>query len=293
MFLVANAVDDVEQGVTHVLRGEDLLNVTPKVLLLRHALGHHEDPTFAHLPLIVGADRKKLSKRKDSVAIEDYVKKGYLPEAMANYLATLGWGAPDGVEIRPMSEIVGLFEIADVSKSPAFFDIKKLDHFNGEYIRALPVESFIEQAEPFLLGDTVPWPEGSFDPATFAVMAPLVQERVKTLSEAPEYVDFLFLDEPEVDEKSWEKVMVKDRDVAVTILDGMIDAFATCAWDVATLDETLFGFGEAHDIKKGKAQAPIRVAVTGRSVGPPLLESLVELGRDKTLTRLRAARERL
>jgi glutamyl-tRNA synthetase len=293
MFLVANAVDDVDQGVTHVLRGEDLLNVTPKVLLLRHALGHHDDPVFAHLPLIVGGDRKKLSKRKDSVAIEDYRARGYLPEAMANYLATLGWGAPDGVEIRPMSEVVSLFDIGSVSKSAAMFDIKKLDHFNGEYIRALTTDAFIKQVDPFLHGDAVPWAEGSFDPATFAVMAPLVQERVKTLAEAPEYVDFLFLDAPEIDERSWEKVMVKDRDVAVTMIDGMLDAFATCAWEVDALDDTLFGFGDAHEIKKGKAQAPIRVAVTGRSVGPPLLESLQVLGRDETLSRLRAARERL
>lgn len=291
MFLLANAVDDVEMGITHVVRGEDLLNVTPKVLLLRHALGHHDDPVLAHLPLIVDEQRRKLSKRRGDVAIEDYMARGFLPEAMANYLTTLGWGAPDGVEIRPMAEIVELFDIGTVSKASAFFDVKKLEHFNGEHIRALPVVEFIERAEPFVQGPDVPWSSEAFDPAVFAAMAPLVQERVKVLAEVPDYVDFLFVpdDQLEYDETSWAKVMVKKRDVAETMLDGMLAAFEHCDWTVAALDTTLFGYGEQHGIKKGQAQAPVRVAVTGRSVGPPLLESLVELGRDRTLARLRRA----
>jgi glutamyl-tRNA synthetase len=295
MFLLANAVDDVEQGVNHVLRGEDLLNVTPKVLLLRRALGHTDDPVFAHLPLLVGADRKKLSKRKDSVAIADYQNEGFLPEALVNYIATLGWGAPDGIEIRPIGEIVELFDIATVSQAPAFFDRKKLEHFNGEYIRALTLDDFIARAEPFVTGSWALWPPDSFDPIVFRSMAPLVQERVKVLSEIANYVDFLFVADDDLvfDAPSWEKVMVKGRDKAEVMLDGMIEAFETCDWDVATLDTTLFGFGEAHEIKKGQAQAPIRVAVTGRSVGPPLLESLVELGRARTLARLRTARAAL
>jgi glutamyl-tRNA synthetase len=293
MFLVANAVDDVDMGITHVVRGEDLLNVTPKVLLLRHALGHHDDPVFAHLPLIVNERRQKLSKRRDDVAVEDYIARGYLPEAMVNYLALLGWGPPDGVEVRPVGEIVELFELGAVNKASAFFDAKKLDHVNGEHIRSLPVAEFIERAQPFVHGDGVPWADEAFSSDAFAVMAPLVQERVHTLSEVPGYVDFLFLDEPAVDEGSWQKVMVKGRDTAVTMLDGMQDAFAACAWTVDALGEALFGFGEAHGIKRGQAQAPVRVAVTGRSVGPPLLECLVVLGRERTQHRVRAARARL
>jgi glutamyl-tRNA synthetase len=298
MFLLANAVDDAEMGITHILRGEDLLNVTPKVLLLRHALGYADDPVFAHLPLLVGENRKKLSKRNGDVAIEDYIAKGYLADALVNYLATLGWGAPDGVEIRPLAEIVELFDIATVNQASAFFDIKKLDHFNGEYIRALPVDRFVELSQPFLAGDEahpVPWAAGAFDADVFAFMAPLVQERVKTLSEVPGYVDFLFVADDEIDhdDASWEKVMVKNHDTAVTMLDGMLDAFATCDWTLAAIEPALFGFGEAQGIKKGQAQAPVRVAVTGRSVGPPLIESLFVLGRDRTLDRLRTARARL
>ena len=296
MFLVANAVDDAEMGITHVLRGEDLLNVTPKVLLLRHAMGHAVDPTFAHLPLIVGEDRKKLSKRNGDVALEDYVGKGYLSDAMVNYLALLGWGPPDGVEIRPRSEIVDLFEIDHVVQAGAFFDLKKLDNINGEYIRALPLDAFIAASEPFLeaaRGDL--WKAEAFDAEVFAFMAPLVQERVKTLAEVPGYVDFLFVSDAALtfDDASWQKVMVKGHDTAVTMLDGMIDAFATGDWTLASIESTLFGYGEEHGIKKGQAQAPIRVAVTGRSVGPPIIESIFMLGRERTVDRLRSVRARL
>ncbi len=293
MFLVANAVDDADMGITHIIRGEDLINVTPKVLLLRRALGIEAEPVFAHLPLIVNDKRQKLSKRRDDVSVGDYIGRGYLPDAMVNYLATLGWGAPDGVEIRPRDELVELFDLSAVNKAGAFFDLKKLDHFNGEYIRALPVGEFVERAEPWLHGEAAPWAPDAFDPDAFAVMAPLVQERVKRLDEVPGYVEFLFVEAPEIDPPSWEKVMVKGRDQAVTMLDGMLAAFAECEWSVPVLEETLFGYGEAHGIAKGKAQAPVRVAVTGRSVGPPLLESLLVLGRPRTLARLQAARDRL
>jgi glutamyl-tRNA synthetase len=293
MFLVANAVDDADMGITHIVRGEDLINVTPKGLLLREALGIEGTPVFAHLPLIVNEKRQKLSKRRDDVSVGDYIDRGYLAEAMVNYLATLGWGAPDGIEIRPIAEITELFRLTDVGSSGAFFDVKKLDHFNGEYIRALPVDEFIARSQPWLVGGAAPWPVEAYDPELFAYLAPLVQERVKRLDEVPGYVDFVFLDQPEVDDASWQKVMVKGHDVAVTMLDGMIAAFDTCEWTVPVLDETLFPFGEGHGIKKGAAQAPVRVAVTGRSVGPPLLESLVALGRDRVLSRLRSARDRL
>ena len=192
MFHLANAVDDAEQGITHVVRGEDLINVTPKVLLIRDALGTTGELTFAHLPLIVNEKRQKLSKRRDDVSVGDYIDRGYLPEAMVNYLATLGWGAPDGIEIRPLPEIVELFRLEDVNSSGAFFDVKKLQHFNGEYIRELSIPQFVSTSTRWLFDDT-PWPAERFDVATFEVMAPLVQERVKLLSEVPGYVDFLFL----------------------------------------------------------------------------------------------------
>jgi glutamyl-tRNA synthetase len=290
MFHLANAVDDTTQGITHIVRGEDLINVTPKVLLIRRALGTTAaEPVFAHLPLIVNDKRQKLSKRRDDVSVGDYIDRGYLPEAMVNYLATLGWGAPDGIEIRPLAEIVQLFELTDVNKAGAFFDVKKLQHFNGEYIRNLSIPQFVDRSTRWLYAEDVPWKHDRFDVATFEVLAPLVQERVKVLSEVPGYVDFLFLDDAEVDEASWQKVMVKGHDLAVAVLDHALDAFATCDWTVAALEPALFSYAEANDVSRGKVQAPVRVAVTGRSVGPPLFESLEVLGRDEVLRRLRVA----
>ncbi len=289
-FVLANAVDDVDLAITHVIRGEDLLASTPKVILLRRALGHDELPVYAHLPLLVNEQRQKLSKRRDDVAVGEYREGGYLPEAMANYLALLGWGPPDGVEIRPITEIVELFRLEDVTKAAAFFDRKKLDHFNGEYIRALPTDEFVARAEPWLQDG--PWDAAAFDQKAFRRLAPVVQERVRTLADVPEMVDWAFLDDPRVDEASWDKVMVRGK-AAGEMLDGAARAFADCDWDPETLHGTLAEVGERNGLKLAKAQAPVRVAVTGRRVGPPLFESLAVLGRDETLRRIRAAQGRL
>jgi glutamyl-tRNA synthetase len=296
LFLLANAVDDVDMAITHVIRGEDLINTTPKVLLLREAMGVVDRPVYAHLPLLVGANRKKLSKRRDAVALADFVDQGYLPEAMVNYLVTLGWGPPDGIEIRPIDEIINLFRLEDVNSSGAFFDIEKLDSFNGVYIRALETDEFVERSQPWLLGQTgrkLPWDPADYDPAAFAVLAPLVQERVNHLDEVPGYVDFVFAREPVIDPASWDRVMVKGADGAAVMLDAIVESYETCEWDAAVLMALIQAEGERLELPKKQWQAPVRVAVTGRTIGPPLGESMVVLGRDRTLARLRAARSRL
>lgn len=290
MFLVANAVDDADLGITHVIRGEDLINVTPKVLLLRKALGVDEVPVFAHLPLIVNEQRKKLSKRRDDVSVGDYRDRGYLPEAMVNYLALLGWGPPDGVEVRPIAEIVESFRLEDVNQASAFFDQQKLEHINAEWIRGMDGAAFLERSAHWTA--VGPWRPDAFEAATFEAIAPLVQERVRTMAEVPHMVDFLFLDEPALDVESWEKAMVRGSAVA-EILDAAVEAFEGCEWTAAVLHQTMLAIGEANGLKLGKAQAPVRVAVTGRTVGPPLFEALELLGRDRTIARLRAARARL
>ncbi len=294
MFVVANAVDDLAMGITHVIRGEDLLNVTPKMLLVRAALGTPQSPVFAHLPLIVGDNRKKLSKRRDDVAIADYQARGILPEAMVNYLALLGWGPSDGVEVRPIREIVELFEAADINPASAMFDVKKLEAINGEYLRALPVDEFVAASEPFLAA--APWAE-RVDPAVFAALAPDVQLRVRRLDEVPGTVDFVFLAEPEIDEVSWQKVMGADGaapllDAAIAAFDG-VAAEGHGAWVRDRLHAETLAVAERAGLKLGKAQAPVRVAVTGRTVGPPLFEALEVLGAETVLGRLRAARARL
>jgi glutamyl-tRNA synthetase len=291
VFLLANAVDDMDMGVTHVIRGEDLLAATPKVLLLRDALGGPDAPVFAHLPLIVNEKRQKLSKRRDDVAVEEYRERGYLPEAMRNYLALLGWSPANDREILPIEDMVAEFEIADVKASPAFFDVKKLDAINAEYIRALPVATFVRESLPWLETDP-PWPPERFDLALFEAVAPLVQERARTLAEVPTMVDFLFLEEPVIDEAAWEKAISRSP-TAPAVLADAIAAYSDVHWDTEALHRITTELAGRHELKLAKAQAPIRVAVTGRAVGPPLFESLHVLGRERTLERLQRAKDRL
>lgn len=285
LFNLANVSDDMSMGITEVVRGEEHLSNTPKQQLLWEALGG-TPPVWAHLPVIVNEKRQKLSKRRDKVALEDYQAEGYLPGAMVNYLMLLGWAPGDDQEIMAWPDMVSRFRIEDVNTASAFFDEKKLRAFNGEYIRALPVEEFIRACTPWLTGERAPWRPDQYDPAAFAAVAPLAQTRVALLSEITANVDFLFLDEPERDEKSWAKAM---KPGAEKILEGALSEFASCDWTAETLKGVVEQVGLAQGMKLGKAQAPVRVAVTGRSVGLPLFESLETLGRDRTLTRLRAA----
>jgi glutamyl-tRNA synthetase len=292
LFLLVNVVDDAEMRITHVVRGEDLLPSTPKQLLLWRALQgpDAELPVFAHLPMLVNEQRRKLSKRKDPVAVESYRDEGYVAPAVVNYLALLGWSPPDGTEILGLDALVEQFRLEDVNHAPAFFDITKMRHVNGEYIRAMPVAEFVGACVPWTHGPDTPWPAERFDAAAFAAMAPLVQERVAVLGEVPAMVDFLFLEEPDHDETAWATVVADEG--AAAILDGALEAYGSCDWAAPALHAATLALAEAAGRKLGKAQAPIRLALTGRKVGPPLFESMEVLGRDVVLTRLRAARAR-
>jgi glutamyl-tRNA synthetase len=252
------------------------------------------------VPIVVNEKRQKLSKRRDKVALEMYRDEGYLASTMRNYLMLLGWAPSGDREIVPWPVIEEEFRISDVNPSPAFFDEKKLRAFNGEYIRALSVEDFVEACGPWLTGPFLsdeeraaqgwgitapPWRPEAYDPAVFASVAELVQSRIGVLSEVVSYVDFLFLDEP-VDDEASKARAAKDA----AILPAVIEAYEKVPeWTAETLKDTLVSIGESRDLKLGKAQAPVRVAVTGRTVGLPLFESLEVLGRERTLARLRAA----
>jgi glutamyl-tRNA synthetase len=282
MFLLANVVDDLEMGITHVLRAEEHLPNAPKQQLLWTALGH-EPPVWAHVPVLVNESRKKLSKRRDKVALESFRDEGYLADAMVNYLMTLGWAPKGDTEIVPWSVIEQEFRLEDVTHSPAFFDLKKLAAFNGDYIRALSLEDFIAACEP--------WIPAGWDRARFARIAPELQTRSQTLVDAPAQVDFLFTDDPPMDEAAWTKAMTQPW--SAKLLDGVVDAYADAPWEAEALNERWKAIAESLDVKLRLAQGPVRVAVSGRLVGPPLFESLVELGRDETLRRLQVARARL
>ena len=289
-FLLANVVDDMDDGRDPRRAGRGAPAQHAQAAAAVGRARRPDPPVWAHVPVLVNEKRQKLSKRRDKVAMEQYRDEGYLAAAMRNYLMTLGWAPSGESEIVPWSRVVAEFRLEDVVPSPAFFDVKKLTAFNGEYLRALPTEEFIEACQPWLTGPSAPWPADRYDPDVFAAMAPLVQTRVTTLSEVPRYVDFLFLEEAPTDDASWTKTM---KDGAGDVLAAVIDVFETMPWSADVLKPAVEEVGEARGLSKSKAQAPVRVAVTGRTVGPPLYESLELLGRERTLDRLRAARSRI
>jgi glutamyl-tRNA synthetase len=285
MFLLANVVDDQAMAITHVVRGEEHLSNTPKQQMIWEALGY-PPPVWAHVPVVVNEQRKKLSKRRDKVALEMYRDEGYLAPAMVNFLMTLGW-MPKGDEIQSWPQMEADFRLSDVNNSPAFFDLKKLGAFNGEYIRAMSTAEFTDACMPYLTAAEAPYPAERFDRSVWDVVAPHVQPRAQVLSQVPGVVDFLFLVEPNLDSDAVAKAMAPDW--ARGVLDDTVAAYDNAeSWDAHTLKVAFEEICERREVKMGKAQAPVRVAVTGRSVGPPLFESLEALGRAEALRRLRA-----
>jgi glutamyl-tRNA synthetase len=285
LFILGNVVDDLDERISIVARGEDHLSNTPKYQLLWQAVAPEVPlPTFAHLPLIVNDKRRKLSKRKgDKVAVEAFRDEGYLPEVLAGFLCLLGWSPSDGRERFTIEEVVGEFALADVVSNPAFFDQKKLDAFNGEAIRAFAPDRFRAEVEPFF---------GDRPVARVAELLPEVQTRIVRLAEAPELVDFLYA-MPAVVEDDWAKAVRQTEGATAALLDAVAGGWEACAWDAEAVKQVLVGAGEAHGLNLKKAQAPVRVALTGRAVGPPLFESVVVLGRDEATARVRAVRARL
>lgn len=292
LFLLANVVDDLDMAITVVVRGEDHLSNTPKYQLLWEAIGPGAPlPTFAHLPLIVNEQRKKLSKRRDKVSLEQYREEGYLPEVMGNFLALLGWSPSDGRERFCIYEVVKEFSLADVLPSPAFFDLKKLEAFNADSIRALATDEFFGRTTPFL---------GDWDPERVRPLLPEVQTRIVRLGDVAPMVDFLYIDVPRWDETgtservvvlrtSWEKALRQTAGVTAAFLAAVADAWTGCPWETEAVKAAVVDAGATFELNLKKAQAPVRVAVTGRAVGPPLFESVVVLGRDEAVRRVRAA----
>ncbi|TSA51699.1 MAG: glutamate--tRNA ligase [Actinobacteria bacterium] len=286
VFLLANVVDDITMNISHVLRAEEHLPNTPKQQMLWNALGV-APPVWAHVPVLVNEQRKKLSKRRDKVAVEQYREEGILPQAMVNYLMTLGWAPHGDTEIVPWDKIVEEFALENVNHSPAFFDIKKLQAFNGEYIRMMSLEDFIAAAEHVLTSSAAPWPAERYKPELFRAMAALVQTRVVVMAQVCELVDFLFLAEPSIDEAAFAKSF--GAEWSITTLNEILTAFVTVDWNCESLKIAVETVGAKHDVKLGKLQGPLRIAITGRSVGPPLFEPIELLGRDESLRRIKSA----
>ena len=287
---LASTVDDVDFEITHVVRGEDLLSSTPKHILITRAMGA-TPPIYAHLSLLMGPDGKKLSKRHGDTALHAYRRGGFLPEAFVNYVALLGWNFGDDETVFTRDEMVSRFDLSDIQKNPAVFDNEKLAWMNGVYIRDLDLDDFVARTEPLVvddLGRTLSAEERT----TYREVAPLIQERMKVLTEAPEQVRFLFADDVEYDEGSWQKVLAKP-DSATAIAAAVERLTDLEVWTTEEIETSLRAMLEELELNARKGLQPLRVAVTGSSISPPLFESLKALGRDRTLSRLRDVHGRL
>ncbi len=270
----ASPVEDWLDGITHVIRGEDHISNTPKQLRILEALGS-EPPRYAHLGLLFGTDGKRLSKRHGSVSVEDFRRDGYIPEALVNYLALLGWSYDDRTEIMSREELIERFTLERVGASPAVFDYPKLTHLNGVYLRALPLDEYARRLVDYLREAGYDWDEELVQRA-----APIVQEKIATLGEFPDFAGFLFHDvEPDP--------TLLDREIldeAVAVLEPL-EPFTADRIEAALRD-----LAERLQLPPRKAFQPIRVAVTGSKVSPGLFESLELLGKETTLSRLGVAR---
>jgi glutamyl-tRNA synthetase len=286
---LASSVDDVDHEITHVVRGEDLLPSTPKHILISQAMGA-PPAVYAHLSLLTGPDGAKLSKRHGATSLRAYRDEGILAEAMRNYLAILGWSPGTDEEVVSLEAMVARFDLGAVSRNPAVFDVTKLEWMNGVYIRALGPAEFAARAVPFV-EKALGRPLTAAEEATFASIAPLVQERARRLTEVGAQVRFLFTD-VEVDRHSWDAVMTGPE--AAAALDGAVPALeALGTWEKGPIEAALRAVLEARGLSARKGLQPLRVAVTGSSVSPPLFESIEALGRERTLERLREAAGRL
>jgi glutamyl-tRNA synthetase len=283
VFHFVNVVDDIGMQITHVIRGEDHLSNTPKHIALFRAFGV-EPPEYAHLPMILNPDGTKMSKSDPDpqkarlASLETYIDDGYVPEAMRNYLCLLGWSPKDNREVMPIDEIIKRFDLPQVLRTNARFDVTKLTWINGEYIRAMPLDRFIELARPFTGGHD--------DPKVLG----LVKEKVKLLKELPDWINHFFTDDypfdPEAVKKSCSAPQTSER------LTKLADKFAlVTSWDAASLEAALKALATELGVKTGELIHPCRVAVSGKSAGPSLYHMLEVLGRDRVLARLRKAAE--
>jgi glutamyl-tRNA synthetase len=295
LYTLAVAVDDVLMKITHVVRGEDLLSSTPRQVAVYRAMGVAEAqfPVFAHLPYVLGKDGQRLSKRNGVVSVNWYREKGFLPEAVCNYLALLGWSPGENRESFTMAEVAAEFDLARVNKNPAQFDVRKLEAINGDKIRALEPADFVTRITPFLAqAGLVADPPTQADADLIAAAAPLIQSRIATLADAAAMLGFLFVDEGEftIDPQNGANLLTPESEPVLAVAEDALSGLGS--WTAEVIELTLrTALVEGLGLKPKAAFAgAVRVAVTGRRAGPPLFESIGLLGRDRTLGRLARAR---
>ena len=278
VFLLAVAVDDMLMGITHVVRGDDLLASAPRNAAVIEALGGRP-PRYAHVPQVLGPDRQPLSKRHGSTSVESFREQGFLPEAMVNYLALLGWSPGDDREILSRDELVAAFDLERVSSNPAAFDTEKLTWMNTHYVQTLEEDDLAARCLHFLTE------EGLMpDPAELRAAMPLVRERMKTLTDAPELLRFLFTDDIELTDKAQALVAKAPPGYLTRVAAALQDLEP---WEADRIQAALDALAAAEGLNRTKAFQPVRAAVTGSNVSPPLPESLALLGKPHTVGRLR------
>ena len=289
LYTLAVAVDDVMMKITHVLRGEDLLSSTPRQIRVYQAMGvpESEYPIFAHLPFVMGQDNAKLSKRNGEVSIAWYRERGFLPEAICNYLALLGWSPGDDKENITMQELVDLFTVERVNSSPARFDMKKLEAINGDKIRALTPDQFLHWAMPFLTQAKVI--SGTAQEIELVKAAlPIIQERIITLAEIPAMLNFLFVKEFKVDEAEAPKLAEEGSQQILNR--SLVELESIAKWDHTSIEVILRKvLIEELGLKPRIAFSALRIAVTGSHISPPLFESMELLGKEGSINRIKSA----
>jgi len=295
LYTFVNPVDDALMGITHVLRGEDLLSSTPRQIALYRALIEagltSHIPRFGHLPYVMGEGNKKLSKRDPESNLFHHRERGFIPEGLLNYLSLLGWSLAADRDVFDLSEMVAAFDVVNVNPNPARFDLKKAEAINGDHIRRLDPADFHARLVPYLRArDLVGEPVSDRDQEVLAAIAPHVQERVALLGEVPEMIAFLFT--PDSALTIAEDARATLADSAASVLDAALDALrALEQWDAKALEATLrSAVVEGLALSPKHAFGPIRVAVSGRRVSPPLFESMEVLGKESSLARLSALR---
>ncbi|MCZ4498320.1 MAG: glutamyl-tRNA synthetase [Marmoricola sp.] len=293
LYTLVNPVDDALMEISHVLRGEDLLSSTPRQIALHEALGavgigSGRTPRFGHLPYVMGEGNKKLSKRDPGANLLGYREDGFLSEGLLNYLALLGWAIAADRDVFSLSELVDAFDIADVNPNPARFDLKKAEAINASHLRLLPIEEIQHRVLPFLKqAGVVTDPVSDADAALLERAMPLVAERINKLTEAPQMLGFLFADEVIFDPSDAEALLDEAGREIVRASRESLGALTT--WGTADIEAALRAkLVEELGIKPKNAFGPVRVAITGRRISPPLFESLELLGREESLARLDA-----
>ncbi|MDX6248355.1 MAG: glutamyl-tRNA synthetase [Kribbellaceae bacterium] len=300
LYPLVNPVDDALMEITHVLRGEDLLSSTPRQIALYEALaeigvGSGRTPLFGHLPFVMGEGNKKLSKRDPGSGLGEYMERGFLPEGLLNYLALLGWSIADDRDVFTMDEMIKAFDIRKVNANAARFDPKKCEAINASHMRLLPADEFARRVVPFLAkAGVLPAEPSAEQLELLAAAVPLVQERMNTLSESVEMLGFLFVDESafSIDPDSAAKVLTGDAAAVLEATSKALEGLGewkTEAIEAALRESLIDGLG----LKPKNAFGPVRVAISGRRISPPLFESLELLGRERSLSRLKRARASL